>query len=35
MRIELPKEIDELPNGPHKKDLIRQFVKKERGKNGE
>ena len=29
-KIRLPEFLTELPDGPHKRDLIRQFVKKER-----
>ena len=32
MKRQIPKEIEELPNGPHKRDMIRQFVKQERRK---
>lgn len=32
MRMKLPNEIEELENGPHKRDLIRQFIKERRKK---
>lgn len=32
-KVELPKEIKDLPSGPHKKDMIRHY-KKELRKNG-
>ena len=32
MRVELPKEIDELPDGPHKRDLIRHYRKIEKAR---
>lgn len=30
MKLKLPFEIEKLENSPHKRDLTRQFVKKER-----
>ena len=32
MKTHIPPELEELPNGPHKKDLIRQYIKQERRK---
>lgn len=32
MKTQIPQELADLPDGPHKRDLIRQFVKKERRK---
>ena len=35
MNIKLPKEIKVLPRGPHKRDLIRNFIKSKKRKRKE